>query len=75
MRTPFIAGDAGVDVYEMWGGWMLGFIDAGVLCETPEDFAAVLREDAFEPVLGTLGNDGKIYGAPVEFNVKYGGCQ
>ncbi|MCL1854693.1 MAG: extracellular solute-binding protein [Clostridia bacterium] len=73
MQTSLIAGDGGADVYEVWGGWMLDFIDAGALCETPEKFVADLRKDAFPPVLGTLQKDGKIYGAPVEFNVEYGG--
>jgi len=52
---------------------MLDFVDAGALCETPEEFVEVLREDAFAPVLGTLEKDGKIYGAPLEFNNEYGG--
>jgi len=72
MQTSLI-GDAGADIYEVWGGWMLDFIDAGALYETPEEFVAELRKDAFAPVLGTLEKDGKIYGAPVEFNVEYGG--
>ena len=73
IQTALIAGDVGADVYEVWGGWMLDFIDAGALSETPEEFVAELREDAFAPVLGTLQKDGKIYGAPVEFNNEYGG--
>jgi len=72
MQTALIS-DAGADVYEVWGGWMLDFIDAGALSETPEEFVAELRKDAFPPVLGTLERDGKIYGAPLEFNVEYGG--
>ena len=73
IQTALIAGDVGADVYEVWGGWMLDFIDAGALSETPEEFVAELREDAYAPVLGTLQKDGKIYGAPVEFNNEYGG--
>jgi len=73
MQTSLINDGGGADVYEVWGGWMLDFIENGALSETPEEFVAVLREDAFAPVLGTLEKDGKIYGAPVEFNVEYGG--
>jgi len=72
MQTAFI-GDGGADVYEVWGGWMLDFIDNGALSETPEAFVAELRGDVFAPVLGTLEKDGKIYGAPIETNVEYGG--
>jgi ABC-type glycerol-3-phosphate transport system substrate-binding protein len=73
IQTGLIAGDVGADVYEVWGGWMLDFVDAGALCETPEEFVEVLREDAFAPVLGTLQKGGKIFGAPLEFNNEYGG--
>ena len=73
IQTSLMAGDAGADVYEVWGAWMLDLVENGVLSETPESFVAELREDAFAPVLGTLTKDGKIYGAPVEFNVEYGG--
>ncbi len=72
MQTSLL-GEAGADVYEVWGGWMLDFVEAGALKETPEEFVAELREDAFAPVLGTLEKNGKIYGAPLEFNVEYGG--
>jgi len=71
IQSSLIAGEA--DVYEVWGGWILDFVATDSLCETPEAFVAELREDAFAPVLGTLEKDGKIYGAPVEFNVEYGG--
>ncbi|MCL2866363.1 MAG: extracellular solute-binding protein [Clostridia bacterium] len=73
IQTSLIAGEVGADVYEVWGGWMLDLVDAGALSETPEEFVQVLREDAFAPVLGTLEKDGKIYGAPLEFNNEYGG--
>lgn len=73
IQTSLIAEGVGADVYEVWGGWMLDFVDTGILSETPEAFVAELREDAFAPVLGTLEKDGKFYGAPVEFNIEYGG--
>lgn len=73
IQTSLLANEVGADVYEVWGAWMLDFTDTGVLSETPEAFVAELRGDAFAPVLGTLQKDGKIYGAPVEFNVEYGG--
>ena len=73
IQTSLIVGEVGADVYEVWGGWMIDFVDTGILSETPEAFVAELRGDAFEPVLGTLQKDGKIYGAPLEFNVEYGG--
>jgi multiple sugar transport system substrate-binding protein len=73
IQTSLIAGDVGADVYEVWGGWMLDFVDAGALYETPEKFVAQLKQDTFAPVLGTLEKDGKYYGAPVELNVEYGG--
>lgn len=72
IQTSLISGGSGADVYEVWGGWMLDFTDTDVLSETPEHLVAELREDAYAPVLGTLEKDGKIYGAPLEFNVEYG---
>lgn len=73
IQTSLMAGEASADVYEVWGGWMLDFIDSGVLSATPDAFVAELKEDAFAPVLGALTKDGVIYGAPVEFNIEYGG--
>ncbi len=73
IQTGLIAGETGADIYEVWGGWMLDFVDAGALAEAPESLVAELKEDAFAPVLGTLVKDGKFYGAPLELNVEYGG--
>lgn len=73
IQTSLISGGSGADVYEVWGGWMLDFTDTDVLSETPEHLVAELREDAYAPVLGALEKDGKIYGAPIEFNIEYGG--
>ena len=73
IQTALIAGDAGADVYEAWGGWMLDFSTAGALSEMPEQYLTELLKDAFEPVMGMLQYDGKYYGAPVEFNSGYGG--
>lgn len=73
IQTSLLAGDAGADVYEVWGGWMFDLIENGVLSETPAEFAAELSEDTYAPVLGALEKDGKYYGAPIELNVEYGG--
>jgi len=73
IQTSLIGSEAGADVYEVWGGWMLDFVDSGALSPTPDELVATLREDSYAPVLGTLQKDGVIYGAPVELNVEYGG--
>ncbi|MGI6214819.1 MAG: ABC transporter substrate-binding protein [Christensenellales bacterium] len=73
IQTSLMAGASGADVYEVWGGWMLDFAAQGVLSETPAAFVADLEEDAYAPVLGALKHDGKYYGAPIEFNIEYGG--
>ena len=73
MQTSLLAQDAGADVYECWGGWLLDFVSAGALSEVPEDYIAGLVEDAYEPVLGTMKYEGKYYGAPLELNAGYGG--
>jgi multiple sugar transport system substrate-binding protein len=73
IQTSLMAGNAAADVYEVWGGWVLDFASQGVLSETPAKFAAELEDDAYAPVLGALKHEGKYYGAPVEFNIEYGG--
>lgn len=73
IQTSLMAGAAAADVYEVWGGWILDFASQGVLSETPAKFAAELEDDAYAPVLGALKHEGKYYGAPVEFNIEYGG--
>ena len=67
-------GEAGADVYEIWGGWMVDFISSGTLSQVPDHLIADLVNDCYEPVLGALkGGDGKYYGVPLEFNIEYGG--
>lgn len=73
IQTSLLAGDAGADVYEAWGGWMMDFSTTGSLAEVPAELMNDLLEDSYEPVLGTLTHDGKYYGVPVEFNSGYGG--
>jgi len=74
IQTSLMTGGEGADVYEIWGGWGLDFVASGTLSEVPADFLAELIEDCYEPVLGAFrGDDGKYYGAPVEFNNEYGG--
>ena len=72
-QTSLMASDAGADVYEVWGGWMLDFASSGALREVPSELMADLLEDSYEPVLGTLQYEGKYYGAPLELNSGYGG--
>lgn len=72
-QTSLMASDAGADVYEVWGGWMLDFASTGALSEVPDELMADLLEDSYEPVLGTLQYEGKYYGAPLELNSGYGG--
>lgn len=72
-QTSLMASDAGADVYEVWGAWMLDFSSTGALAEVPEELMAEVLEDSYEPVLGTLRYNDKYYGVPLELNSGYGG--
>lgn len=72
-QTALMAGEAGADVYEVWGGWMLDFAAAGALAEMPAELLGDIAEDCYEPTLGSMTLNGKVYGAPLELNIGYGG--
>ena len=73
IQTSLMAGAAGADAYEMWGGWALDFIGANALSEVPTALINDLRNDTFEPVMGALERNGRYFGVPLEFNIEYGG--
>ena len=75
IQTSLMTGGAGADIYEIWGGWGLDFVASGALSPTPEYLIEEIIADCYDPVLGAFYNkdDGKYYGAPVEFNNEYGG--
>jgi len=73
IQTSLMSSGSGADLYEIWGGWGLDFVDSGALSEVPSDLIADLLNDCYEPVLGAFENGGKYYGVPVEFNNEYGG--
>ena len=73
IQTSLMSGGAGADLYEIWGGWALDFVEGGALSEVPETLTRSLVSDCYEPVLGALKGGGKYYGVPVEFNNEYGG--
>ena len=73
-RTSLMSGGPKADILEIWGGWGLDFVAMGVLKAVPDYLIAGLVEDSYEPVLGAFkGNDGSIFGIPVEYNIEYGG--
>ena len=73
-RTSLEADSQKADVLEIWGGWGLDFVAMGALQAVPEHLIAGLIEDSYEPVLGAFkGEDGNLYGIPVEYNIEYGG--
>ena len=73
-RTSFEAGSQRADVLEIWGGWGLDFVSMGALQAVPDYLVSGLIEDCYEPVLGAFkGDDGHLYGIPVEYNIEYGG--
>jgi multiple sugar transport system substrate-binding protein len=75
IQTSLMTGGGGADIYEIWGGWGLDFVDSGALSPVPEYLIKEIIADCYEPVIGAFYNeeDGKYYGAPVEFNNEYGG--
>lgn len=72
-QTSLIDGEAGADIYELWGGWALDFTPTGSLLALPDDFANQIKEETYAPTYGALEYDGKLYGVPLEFNIEYGG--
>jgi len=73
IQTSLMAGGAGADLYEIWGGWGLDFVAGGALSPVPNDLITDLLSDCFEPVLGAFRDGNTYYGVPVEFNNEYGG--
>lgn len=74
IQTSLLSGGEGADLYEIWGGWALDFIQADALSPVPQQFMADLVQDCYEPVIGAFkGSDGSsYYGVPLEYNVEYG---
>ena len=73
IQTSLMASGAGADLYEIWGGWALDFVESGALSEVPAALTQNLINDCYAPVLGALRSGNKFYGVPVEFNNEYGG--
>jgi len=73
IQTSLMAGAAGADVYEIWGGWGLDFVASNALSEVPAALVSDLVNDCYEPVLGAFLSGNKYYGVPLEFNNEYGG--
>lgn len=76
IQTSLLSGGEGADVYEIWGGWALDFIDADTLSPVPSELMDELLEDCYEPVIGAFKgkeDDGTYYGVPREYNIEYGG--
>ncbi|MCL2065885.1 MAG: extracellular solute-binding protein [Treponema sp.] len=73
IQTSLIAGGEGADLYEVWGGWGLDFVEGGALSPVPSNLIAELLNDCYEPVLGSFRDGNTYYGIPVEFNNEYGG--
>ena len=72
IQTSLMSGGAGADLYEIWGGWGLDFVDSGTLSQVPDALIADLINDCYEPVLGAFRDGDNYYGVPVEFNNEYG---
>jgi ABC-type glycerol-3-phosphate transport system substrate-binding protein len=73
IQTSLMSGGQGADLYEIWGGWGLDFVDSGALSPVPDDLISDLLNDCYEPVLGAFRDGSTYYGVPVEFNNEYGG--
>jgi len=73
IQTSLMSRGGGADLYEIWGGWGLDFVESGALSQVPDDLIADLLSDCYEPVLGAFKGGGRYYGVPVEFNNEYGG--
>ena len=72
VQTSLIEGATGADVYEIWGGWAIDFAPNGALSEIPKDLTKSIIEDCYEPTIGALLVDDKLYGLPLEFNIENG---
>ena len=73
VMASLIDKEQGADIYELWGGWGVDFVPNGTLAALPDDMAAMIREEFYEPTYGALEHEGKIYGFPLEFNIESGG--
>ena len=73
VMTSLTSGKTGADIYFIWGAWVVDFVAAGTLAEVPGDLVRGLLDDAYEPCFGTLYNNNRYYGLPVETNIEYGG--
>ncbi|MCL2035383.1 MAG: extracellular solute-binding protein [Oscillospiraceae bacterium] len=73
IQTSLMAGGAGADIYEIWGGWGLDFVATDALSPVPDAVIKELIADSYEPVLGTFKKGDTYYGVPVEYNNEYGG--
>lgn len=73
VQTSLMSGDQAPDIYELWGGWAIDFSETGKLSKVPDKFVADLKNDCYEPVLGSFQFNGDYYGVPEEYNIEYGG--
>jgi multiple sugar transport system substrate-binding protein len=62
------------DVLQMFGSWVCSYAEGGNLAEMPASVSTL--DDAKSKLLGAPAGgyicDGKLYGAPQEFNIEYG---
>lgn len=72
VQSSLTSKDGGADIYEFWGGWGVDFAPTGALASLPEDMAKEIQQDAYEPTIGALEYEEKLYGMPLEFNIEIG---
>ena len=72
-QTSLLSKEGGADVYQLWGGWAIDYSKTGAFAPVPDAYMAKVKEDSYEPVLGSFGYNGKYYGVPLEYNIEYGG--
>ncbi|MEA4876252.1 extracellular solute-binding protein [Anaerorhabdus sp.] len=73
VQTSLISKTGGADMYELWGGWGVDFAPTGALAKIPDELAANIENEVYEPTIGALMYDGNLYGLPLEFNIEVGG--
>ena len=73
VQTALMSKEGGADIYELWGGWCVDFVPSGALEQLPEDVEKEVRDECYPNTYGTLENDGKLFGLPLEYNIECGG--
>ncbi len=62
------------DILQMFGSWVCSYAEGGNLAEVPTDVLTLqaAQEAIFAPQVAGYICNGKLYGAPQEFNIEYG---